>query len=207
MAERQKQQMKRERKDAVLCHQRCKIPRLTASERNPGVKSASHEAKGLFAALRNVPQLVPRRNSTYTSMHRTSIICWEYVPYYPTGKANTSLQIVEYRLTHKCLSQTFNTTEHSAHYLEWVRVRLEKLTDTLMPLPRTHNTTPSPTFPPQMVVVGSKKLELHPDTDIMRAAAPLHLKTKRCLLKLIQLLGTSVLDPLVVVVFQHLSPC
>ena len=41
-----------------------------------------------------------------------------------------------------------------------------------MPLPRTDNTTPSPTFPPQMVVVGSKKRKLHPDTDIMRAAPP-----------------------------------
>ena len=95
---------------------------------------------------------------------------------------------MEYRLTHKCLSQTYNTTEHSAHYLGWVRVRLEKLTDTLMPLPRTHNTTPSPTFPPQMVGV-------HLNNDIMRAAPPLHRKTKRCLMKLWQskrrLLGTS----------------
>ena len=147
MAERQKQQMKREREDAVLCYQRFKLPRLRASERNPGAKSASHEATVLFAVLRNVPQLVPRRNSTYISMHRTSIICWEYAPYYPTSTANPSLQIVEHRPTHKCLSQTFNTTEHSAHYLEWVPVRLEKLTDTLMPLPRTNNTTPSPLIP------------------------------------------------------------
>ena len=79
------------------------------------------------------------------------------MPYYPTPTADASLQIVEYRLSHKCLSQTFNTTEHSAHYFEWVQVRLEKPTDTLMPLPRTHKTTPSPTFPPHVVVVGGKK--------------------------------------------------
>ena len=157
-----------------MCHQRCKLPRLTASERNPGAKLASHEATVPYAVLRNVPQLVPRRHSTYISMHRTSIICPEYVPYFPTGTADPSLQIVEYRLHHKCLSQTFNTTEHFAHYLEWVRVRLEKLTDTMMPLPRTHNTTPSPTFPPQMVVVGGKKPKLHLDTDIMPAAPPPH---------------------------------
>ena len=122
MAERQKQQMKREREDAVLCYQRCKFPRLTASERNPVAKSASHEATLLFDVLRNVPQLVPRRNGTYISMHCTYIICWEYVPYYPTGTADPSLQIVEYRLTQKCLSQTFNSTEHSPHDLEWVRL-------------------------------------------------------------------------------------
>ena len=127
MAERHEQQMKREREDAVLCYQRCKFPRLAASERNPGAKSASHEATLLFAVLRNVPQLVPRCNNTYISMHGTSIICWEYAPYYPTSTADSSLQIVEYRLTHECLSQTFNTTDHSAHSLEWVRVRLEKL--------------------------------------------------------------------------------
>ena len=121
--------------------------------------------------------------------------------------ASASLQIVEDRLTPKCLSETFNTTEDSAHYLEWVRVRMEKLTETLMPLPRKHNTTPSPTFPPQKVAVGGKKPKLHPDTDIMRAAPLLHRKTKHCFLLLIQFLGTSLLDPLVVVVFQHLAPC
>ena len=128
-------------------------------------------------------------------MHATSIICWEYAPYYPTSTVDPSLQIVEYRLTHKCPSQTLNTTEHSAHYLEWVRVRLEKPTDTLMPLPRTNNTTPSPTLPPQMVVVSGKKPKLHLDTDIMHAATPSDRKTKRCLLKLIELLGTSLWDP------------
>ena len=65
---------------------------------------------------------------------------------------SASLQIVQYGLIHKCSSQTFNTTEHSSHYLQWVGVTSENGTDTLMPLPPTHNTTPSPTFPPQMVV-------------------------------------------------------
>ena len=120
-------------------------------------------------------------------MHRTCIICWEYAPYYPTSTADPSLQIVEYRLTHKCLSKTFNTTKHSAHYPGWVQVRLEKLTDTLMRLPRTNNTTPSPTFPPQMMVGGAKKSKnkLQLDTDIISAAPPSHRKTKRCLLKVI----------------------
>ena len=88
-------------------------------------------------------------------MHRTSIICWVYASYYPTGTADASLQIVEYQLTHKCPSQTFNSI---AYYLEWVRVTLEKLTCTLMPLPRTQNTSPSPTFPPQMVASAVKNL-------------------------------------------------
>ena len=115
--------MKREREDAFRCYQHCKFPRLTASERNPGAKSVSHEATVLFAVVRDVPQLVPRRNTTCIWMYRTSILCWEYAPYYPT--AHPSLQIVQYRLTHKYPSQTFNTIEHSAHYVECVRVRLE----------------------------------------------------------------------------------
>ena len=61
----------------------------------------SHKAVVLFAVLRKVPQLVPRRNINISiSMHGTSITCWEYVPYYPTGTAHASLQILEYRLAH-----------------------------------------------------------------------------------------------------------
>ena len=63
----------------------------------------------------SVPQLVLRHNNTYMSMHHTSIICWQYVPYYPRGTADASLQFVEHRLTHEFLSQMFNTTERSAH--------------------------------------------------------------------------------------------
>ena len=68
MAERQKQQMKRGWEDTVLCHQRCKFLRSTASERNPRAKSPSHEAVVLLAILRNVPQLVPGCSSTNISM-------------------------------------------------------------------------------------------------------------------------------------------
>ena len=75
MAKRQKQHMKSERQDAIMCYQRCKFPRLTACARNPGAKSVSHKATVLFGVLRNVPQLEPKRNSTYISMHHTSIIC------------------------------------------------------------------------------------------------------------------------------------
>ena len=140
-------------------------------------------------------------------MHRTSIICWEYAPYYPTGTADVSLQIVEYRLTHKCLSQTFNTNEHSAHYLEWVRVRLEKLTDTLMPC-HGHTTQHLPPHSHHKWWWSAvKNLNCTPTLTLCVQPPNLHRKTKPCLLKLIQFLGTSLSDALVVVVFQHLSPC
>ena len=68
MAERQKQKMKREWEDTVLCHQCCKFLLFTASERNLHAKSPSHDVVVLLAVLRNVPQLVPGHNSTNISM-------------------------------------------------------------------------------------------------------------------------------------------
>ena len=132
----------------------------------------------------------------YISMHRTSIIGFEYAPYYPTTTADPCLQIVEYQLTHKCLSKTFNTTKHSADYLERVQVRLEKLTDTLMPLPRTNNTTPSPTSHHKWwSAVQKKQKQITSGHRHYQSSRPSHRKTKRCLLKVIQFLGTSLSDP------------
>ena len=53
-----------------------KFPRFTASERNTRAKLLPQEAVVLLAVLRNVPQLVPGRNSTNISMQSRGIIGW-----------------------------------------------------------------------------------------------------------------------------------